>query len=79
MLGGALAGQEKYAEAEPLLLAGCEGMNGRRDQIPEQGKVRLAESFQRLVDLYDSLGQQDKADEWRRRLEVAKPAAAMPE
>ena len=38
MLGGALLGQKKYAEAEPLLLAGYEGMKARADKIPPQGK-----------------------------------------
>ncbi|HEV3022691.1 MAG TPA: tetratricopeptide repeat protein, partial [Pirellulales bacterium] len=79
MLGGALAGQEKCAEAEPLLVAGYTGMNERRDQVPEQGKVRLTQAVERLVDLYDALAQEDKADEWRRKLEEAKTAAPNPE
>ena len=34
MLGGALLGQKKYADAEPLLLAGYDGMKQRRQSIP---------------------------------------------
>ncbi len=34
MLGGCLLGQKKYAEAEPLLVAGYEGSMQREDQIP---------------------------------------------
>ncbi len=32
MLGGALLGQKKYAEAEPLLLKGYEGMKSGRSR-----------------------------------------------
>ena len=34
MLGGAFLGQKKYTEAEPLLLAGYEGMKQREATIP---------------------------------------------
>ena len=34
MLGGSLLGQKKYAEAEPLLLSGYEGMKQREEQHP---------------------------------------------
>ncbi|HZQ45744.1 MAG TPA: tetratricopeptide repeat protein, partial [Verrucomicrobiae bacterium] len=68
MLGGTLLGQGKYAEAEPLLLAGYEGMKQREDKIPANGKVRLKESLQRLVQLYDATGRADKAAEWKPKL-----------
>ncbi len=68
MLGGTLLGQGKYAEAEPLLLAGYEGMKQREDKIPANGKVRLKESLQRLVQLYDATGRADKAAEWKQKL-----------
>ena len=34
LLGGALLGQKKFAEAEPLLLAGYEGLKLREKTIP---------------------------------------------
>ena len=34
MLGGALAGQKKFPEAEPLLIEGYSGMKERAGQIP---------------------------------------------
>jgi hypothetical protein len=37
LLGGALLGQKKYADAEPLLLAGYEGLKQREKTIPPQG------------------------------------------
>jgi serine/threonine protein kinase/tetratricopeptide (TPR) repeat protein len=73
LLGGSLLGQKKYAEAEPLLLAGYEGMKRREESIPPQGKVRLTEAIERLVQLYEAQGKPEKAGEWRAKLP---PAAA---
>ena len=42
LLGGALLGQEKYAEAEPLVVKGFEGMNERAATAPPKGKGRPA-------------------------------------
>jgi eukaryotic-like serine/threonine-protein kinase len=36
-LGGALLGHKRYADAEPLLLKGYEGMKQREDKIPPIG------------------------------------------
>jgi tetratricopeptide (TPR) repeat protein/tRNA A-37 threonylcarbamoyl transferase component Bud32 len=71
MLGGALAGQQKYAEAEPLLLAGYEGMDGRAKTIPPPGQARLTEARERLAEFYDALGQKDRAAIWRKTQERA--------
>ena len=71
MLGGALLGQKKYAEAEPLLLQGAEGMKERRENIEPQGQDRLPEALERLVHLYDSWGKKEKAEDWRKQLEAA--------
>jgi tetratricopeptide (TPR) repeat protein len=69
MLGGALLGQKKYADAEPLLLKGYEGMKQREKTIPPQGKVRLAEAAQRLVQLHEATGKKEEAVQWRTELE----------
>jgi tetratricopeptide (TPR) repeat protein len=52
MLGGVLLGQKRFAEAEPLLLSGYQGMQQRRASIPTAGGTRLQEAIQRLVELY---------------------------
>ncbi len=75
LLGGSFLGQKKYGEAEPLLLAGFEGMEKRADKIPPEGKGRVAEAAERLVRLYDALDRPDKADAWRETWEAAKTAA----
>jgi WD40 repeat protein/serine/threonine protein kinase len=68
MLGGSLLGQKKYAEAEPLLLSGYEGMKQREVKIPPEGKVRLNETLQRLAQLYEATQRPDQAVEWRKKL-----------
>jgi tetratricopeptide (TPR) repeat protein len=79
MLGGALLGQKKYAAAEPLLLAGCEGMKKRADKIPRQAKdLRLREAVKRLVQLYEAMEKKDEAAKWRKELEGRKGAPKEP-
>lgn len=70
LLGEALADQKKYAEAEPLLLSGCEGLKQREAKTPAQDKFRLLRHLGRLVKLYEDWGKQDKANQWQ--LEIAK-------
>ena len=74
MLGGALLGQKKYTEAEPLLLVGYDGMKKREATIPAQGKARLTDTLERLVQLYEATGKNDEAAKWRKELENAKAA-----
>jgi serine/threonine protein kinase/tetratricopeptide (TPR) repeat protein len=76
MLGGALLGQKKYAEAEPLLLAGYEGMKARDAKIPSQGRPRVAAALERLVQLYEATGKKDDAARWRKELDARKSASA---
>ena len=40
--------------------------------------VRLTEALERLVQLYDAWGKQDKADEWRKKLEAPIDAQSKP-
>jgi hypothetical protein len=51
-VGGALLGQKRYDEAEPLLLKGYDGMKQRSANIPPQAKERLTEAAERLLLLY---------------------------
>jgi serine/threonine protein kinase/tetratricopeptide (TPR) repeat protein len=68
MLGGALLGQRKYAEAEPLLLQGYEGMQQHENKIPSDAKARMGEAIERIVHLYEATEQQEKARTWREKL-----------
>ena len=65
MLGGALLGQKKYAEAEPLLLKGYEGVKAREEKIPPQGKIRVAEAIDRLIELYTVTNRPEEAKTWQ--------------
>ncbi len=67
-LGGTLVGQKKFAEAEPFILAGYEGMKAREARIPATSKRRLTEAALRVVELYEDWGKKDKAAEWRSKL-----------
>jgi serine/threonine protein kinase len=75
MVGAALVGQKKYAEAEPLLLRGYEGMKKREANIPPQGRIRLTEALQRLVQLYEATGKNDEVAKWRKELDATKAAS----
>jgi eukaryotic-like serine/threonine-protein kinase len=74
MLGSALLGQKKYTEAGPLLLVGYDGMKKREATIPAQGKFRLTNALERLVQLYEATGKRDDATKWRKELDGAKAA-----
>jgi hypothetical protein len=73
MLGEALLEQKKYAQAEPLLLAGYDGLKQRRAKIPLQQLFRLTRAIQRLVRLYTAWGKPEEASRWRKELEAATP------
>jgi len=68
LLGGSLLGQKKYAEAEPLLLSGYDGMKQREDKIPEVGKPRIKEALERLIQLYEAWGKPQRAAEWKQKM-----------
>jgi tetratricopeptide (TPR) repeat protein len=87
MLGGALLGQAqqvqatdaaaataKFTEAEPLLVQGYEGMQQREAAIPPEGKIRLTEALQRLVDFYTAVGKPEEAARWQEKLDAVKGA-----
>jgi tetratricopeptide (TPR) repeat protein len=60
LLGSALFGQKKYADAEPLLWGGYHGLKQREAKIPPSGKVRLTEAEGRLAELFDATSKKDE-------------------
>ncbi|WP_435012014.1 tetratricopeptide repeat protein (plasmid) [Tundrisphaera lichenicola] len=76
LLGGTLLGQQKYAEAEPFLLSGYEGLKSHESKIPAAVKIHLTRAGERVVQLYESSGREEKAAEWRARLQ---PPSSQPE
>jgi tetratricopeptide (TPR) repeat protein len=79
MLGEALLGQKKYAEAEPLLLAAYQGMKKQEATNPAAAKARLPEAALRLVRLYEALGKKDEAARWQKEREALQAPAKKPE
>ena len=67
-LGGGLLAQKRYAEAEPLLLSGYEGLKQRREKIPAEHKPRLKQAVERLVSFYEGTGRPEQAAEWKKKL-----------
>jgi eukaryotic-like serine/threonine-protein kinase len=76
MLGSSLLGQQKFVDAEPLILAGYEGMKNREAKMPASAKRRLGEAAERALKLYEGWGKNDKAAEWRAKLAIAPDGAS---
>jgi tetratricopeptide (TPR) repeat protein len=75
LIGGALLGQKKYGEAEPLLRGGYERLKGLGDKSPPACKARRKEVAERLVLLYEAMERPDDAATWKKELEALAPAA----
>jgi serine/threonine protein kinase/Tfp pilus assembly protein PilF len=71
-LGEALLLQQKFAEAEPHLLRGYEGLTKHAAEIPAPKKDRIRKSGEQIVRLYEKWGKPEKAKDWRERIDVRK-------
>ena len=60
-----MLGQKKYAEAEPLLRKGYEGMKQREKTIPPQASTRLPEALDRLIEFYTATNKPDEVKKWQ--------------
>jgi hypothetical protein len=76
MLGGALLGQAKseskpgdpsslMREAEKCITAGYAGMKAREEQLPAQGKIRMLDAIDRMIELHVVLGRDTEAEKFR--------------
>lgn len=68
LLGAVLLDRKDFADAEPLLRSGYEGMKEREEKIPAPIKPRLRETLECLVKLHEAQGQPKEAAEWRKKL-----------
>jgi serine/threonine protein kinase len=73
LVGQALFGQRKYADAEPLFLAAYEALRHEPETAPQR-RADLADVVERLIQLYHAWDKKDKADEWQKRREMPKQA-----
>lgn len=69
LLGSALAGQNRAADAEALLVRSATALRDRAgDSSPASRQAAMA-AVQRLVDLYDACDRHEDAAQWRKELE----------
>jgi tetratricopeptide (TPR) repeat protein/predicted Ser/Thr protein kinase len=74
LLGASLAGLGRYAEAEPMLVSGLEGMLQRRDSMPYENLPVLLKARERIVGLYEEWGKPAEAARWKAAQATALPA-----
>jgi eukaryotic-like serine/threonine-protein kinase len=67
LLGASLAEEKKYAEAEPLLLEGYQGMLARKDRIGVPKRYHLDLAHRWVVQLYHAWGKPAEAAEWKKK------------
>lgn len=67
LLGASLAGEKKYADAEPMLLDGYAGMEKRKAIMGPPNQYHLNQARRWIVDLYREWGKPEKANEWSRK------------
>jgi tetratricopeptide (TPR) repeat protein len=65
LLGASLAGQKRYAEAEPLLLEGYKGMATRKERIWVRDWYHLDRAPEWIANVYQAWGKPEKAAEWK--------------
>jgi serine/threonine protein kinase len=68
LLGGALAGQRRHADAEPLVVAAYKGMKERAARLSAAEKFRLSEAALRVVGLYEAWGKSEQTSHWKAEL-----------
>jgi serine/threonine protein kinase/tetratricopeptide (TPR) repeat protein len=75
LLGMALADQQRYAEAEPMLTEAYQRMKNFAAEHKGAGafpRKRQVDNLERLVKLYEAWGKPEKAAQWREELEAQK-------
>jgi hypothetical protein len=71
LLGASLAGQKRYAEAEPLLLDGYHGMSARKERMNAYRWNYFDYCGEWIVQFYQAWEKPEKAAEWRKKLKPA--------
>ena len=67
-LGGSLLGQRRYAEAEPLVVPGYEGLKAHESRIPVRERACLREAAVAVVHLYEGWSKPDQSAAWKVKL-----------
>ncbi|MCG8649243.1 MAG: serine/threonine-protein kinase [Pirellulales bacterium] len=69
LLGEALARQQKFPEAEALLLEGYRGLADGLDQVPDYTTIEPAELIETIIRLYDGWTKIGPREHWKGKLE----------
>ena len=69
-LGEALLGQRKFADSEPMIVKGYEGMKARENSMQPPDRPRLLTAAERVLRLYEQWGKLEKTAEWKTRLSL---------
>ncbi len=77
LLGEALLGQGRYGEAEPLVVAGYEGLKARASRVPLTDRFRVPAAADQVVRLYEQWGKPDQATAWKEKLGLRDLPAAV--
>jgi serine/threonine protein kinase len=75
LLGEALTGRGRYADAEPLLVSGYEGLARAAGSNP-RGVLAADDAARRVAALYAHWGKPDRAAAWRSKVRRPEPAPA---
>jgi hypothetical protein len=68
LLGEPLPGEGRHSDAEPLVLAGYEGMKAREARIAVLERTRLRQAAEWVVHLYEAGNQPEQAAAWKVKL-----------
>jgi eukaryotic-like serine/threonine-protein kinase len=78
LVGASLVGQQRYGEAEALVVVGYEGFKAREATLSAKSKMHLPAAAERVVQLYEAWGKKEKAVEWRNKLGLKTELPANP-
>jgi hypothetical protein len=67
MLGESMLGQRRFVEAESFFSRSLAGIRSRFKAIPPDQRAVLRVAVSRVARLYESLGDKQKADQWRKQ------------
>jgi hypothetical protein len=67
LLGASLAGEKKFAESEPLLTEGYQGIEARKDRIAAPDQYQAQMDRERVVKMYEAWGKPEKAQQWTKK------------
>jgi eukaryotic-like serine/threonine-protein kinase len=69
LLGASIFRQKRFAESEPLLMSGYEGLVQRAAMIPAGNRSTVNDAVQRLIRLFADWGKSDLAEAWMQKLD----------